>query len=110
MFFSISDLLSSNDRILRSICEFYARGKTYDELHAETRADPSKWARFLENTSFKLRVTAYNHRIPQTRAKQVVEDFSYMDLRGRIDMEQPEVTFVCYEECTFRLLFRCTFA
>lgn len=85
--------------LYRSICEFYARGKTYEELHERTRADPSKWARFAPDTSFKMRVTAYNHTIPQTRAREVVEDFSYMDMRGKIDMVQPEVTFVCYEEC-----------
>ncbi|THH31329.1 hypothetical protein EUX98_g2848 [Antrodiella citrinella] len=91
-------ILTQRCILVKSICEFYARGKTYEELHMQTRADPSKWARYVENTSFKMKVTAYNHSIPQTRARDVVEDFSYMGMLGKIDMIQPEITFVCYEE------------
>lgn len=50
-----------------------------------------------------MRVTAYNHTIPQSRAKQVVEDFAYMNMRGKIDMIHPELTYMCYEECEFRV-------
>ncbi|TCD66730.1 hypothetical protein EIP91_001023 [Steccherinum ochraceum] len=91
-------LLAKRCILIKSICEFYARGKNYDELHATTRTMPSKWARFVEDASFKMNVTAYNHTIPQTRARDVVEDFSYMGMLGRIDLKNPEVTFVCYEE------------
>lgn len=30
-----------------------------------------------------------------------MEDFSYMGMLGKIDMVNPEVTFVCYEECMY---------
>lgn len=31
----------------------------------------------------------------------MIESFSYMDLRGKIDMKSPEITMACFEECKF---------
>ena len=45
--------------------------------------------------------------IPQWRQKDVVESFSYMDFKGKIDMKNPDITLVCFEECKPRLM--CTF-
>lgn len=83
----------------RSICEFYARGRTYEELHEANRRTASKWTDYIENTSFKFEVSAYNHSIPQRRQRDIVESFSYMALLGKIDMKNPQITFVCLEEC-----------
>ncbi|KAK7676870.1 hypothetical protein QCA50_020206 [Cerrena zonata] len=57
-----------------------------------------KYSQYIENTSFKFIVTAYNHSVPQSRQRQVVESFSYMALLGKIDMKTPDVTFMCFEE------------
>ena len=81
------------------MCEFYARGKTYDELHEQVRRDQWKWGKYVQDTPWKFFISAYNHTIPQRRQKDVVEDFNYMDFQGRIDMNSPEVTLACFEEC-----------
>ncbi|KAH8107747.1 tRNA guanosine-2'-O-methyltransferase, partial [Cristinia sonorae] len=91
-------LLTRRCILVKSICEFYARGKTYEEMHEQTRAASSKWSKYTADTSFKMRVTAYNHTVPQWRATQVMEEFSYMNMLGKIDMANPEVTLICYEE------------
>ena len=83
----------------RWICDFYAQGKTYSEVHEQTRSNLSKYAQYIENTSFKFIVDAFNNSVPKARQREVVESFSYMALLGKIDMKTPEVTFMCFEEC-----------
>lgn len=83
----------------RSIYEFYGQGSNYEELHAENRANSSRWSQYTD-ASFKFSITSYNHTIPQARQRELMEDFGYMNLNGIIDMKKPEVTFGCFEECT----------
>lgn len=85
---------------IRSVYEFYARGATYEELHAlNEKHGRSKWEKYIPNTSFKFFVNGYNQSIPQRRQREVVESFSYMDFLGKIDMKNPEVVMGCFEEC-----------
>jgi tRNA (guanine10-N2)-methyltransferase len=87
--------------IRRGIYEFYARGTSYEDLHEYNRIHSSKlWDRFVDDTAFKFSVNAYMHTIPQRRQREVVESFSYMDFRGKIDMKNPDIVLCCFEECT----------
>jgi len=43
-------------------------------------------------------VTAYNHKISDSRQRNIVESFSYMGFLGKIDMKNPQVTLGCFEE------------
>ena len=61
----------------------------------------SLWERYVDNTSFRFLVTAYQHTIPQSRQKEVIESFAYMGFSGKIDMTKPELTLACFEECWF---------
>ncbi|ESK96669.1 rna methylase [Moniliophthora roreri MCA 2997] len=84
--------------LIKSIYEFYGQGSTYDELHASNRLHRDLWAKYIPDTSFKFSVSAYNHKIPQKRRKEVVESFSYMNFMGKIDMKTPEIVLGCFEE------------
>jgi tRNA (guanine10-N2)-methyltransferase len=53
----------------------------------------------VEDTSFKFVINAYMHTIPQRRQREVVETFSYMDFKGKIDMKNPDIILCCFEEC-----------
>ena len=90
----------------RSVYEFCARGRTYAELHEQNRAARAKWERFIPETSFKFCVLGYNQSIPQRRQREVIESFSYMDFRGKIDMKNPEVIMGCFEECKLSSILR----
>ena len=92
----------------RYVCEFYARGKSYEEVHERNRLRKPQWEKYIEGTSFKFMVTAFNHTIPQWRQKDVVESFSYMDFQGKIDMKNPDITLACFEECMYHTSFGCT--
>lgn len=87
----------------RSIHELYAYGETYAEIHVENEKNRFLWSKYISDTSFKFKVEAYNHTIPQRRQKEVVESFSYMGWLGKIDMKTPEVTLSCFEECRTQL-------
>ncbi|KAG5647054.1 hypothetical protein DXG03_001424 [Asterophora parasitica] len=88
--------------LVKSIYEFYGQGSSYEELHAATRASRARWERFILDTSFRFIVTAHNHKIPQSRQRDVVESFSYMALLGKIDMKSPDILFGCFEEYSSR--------
>lgn len=79
--------------------EFYARGATYEEVYRQTRDNAALWTRYIPDTSFKFKVEAYNHSIPQRRQREVVESFSFMDFLGKIDMKTPDITLCVFEEC-----------
>ena len=44
----------------------------------------------------------YNHGLSQRRQRNVIENFSYMDFLGKIEMKDPEITLGVYEECACR--------
>ena len=80
----------------------YASGTSYEEIHEQVRSNHDKWSRYVLDTTFKFSVTGYANAIPQERQREVINSFRWMDFRGKIDMKNPEVTFVCHEECKFR--------
>ncbi|EKM74658.1 hypothetical protein AGABI1DRAFT_80852 [Agaricus bisporus var. burnettii JB137-S8] len=91
-------ILAKRCILIKSIYEFYAQGETYDEVHKMNRSNRHLWEKYIPNTSFKFNVTGFNHTIPQRRQRDVIENFAYMDFRGKIDMKNPEITMACFEE------------
>ncbi|KAL0956084.1 hypothetical protein HGRIS_002253 [Hohenbuehelia grisea] len=91
-------LLAKRCILLKSVYEFWGQGSTYEELHNSTRAHKSLWDPYQQDTSFRFFVTAYNHTIPQSRQRQIMEDFSYMAYLGKIELKQPELVMGCFEE------------
>ncbi|KAF8650390.1 hypothetical protein AX16_005198 [Volvariella volvacea WC 439] len=84
--------------LVKAVYEYYAQGVSYQELHEENRANRHLWERYIPDTAFRFHVTAYNHKIPQARQRDVIESFSYMDFLGRIDMKRPDIVLGCFEE------------
>ncbi|KAJ7045462.1 S-adenosyl-L-methionine-dependent methyltransferase [Mycena alexandri] len=91
-------LLAGRCILIKHIYEFYAQGGDYEELHVVNKANGHLWSSYAHDTSFKFLVTAYNHKIPQRRQRDVVESFSYMAFAGKIDMKNPQIVLGCFEE------------
>ncbi|KAK0485728.1 tRNA guanosine-2'-O-methyltransferase [Armillaria novae-zelandiae] len=91
-------LLASRSILIKSVYEYYGHGSSYDDLHLCNRRNRDKWAKYIPDTSFKFLVTAYNHKIPQSRQKEIVESFAYMGFLGKIDMKNPDIELACFEE------------
>ncbi|KXN90848.1 tRNA (guanine(10)-N2)-methyltransferase [Leucoagaricus sp. SymC.cos] len=91
-------ILAKRCVLIKSIYEFYAQGETYDQVHEMNRSNKHLWEKYIPDTSFRFIVTGFNHTIPQRRQHEVIENFSYMDFRGNIDMRNPEITMACFED------------
>ena len=87
----------------RSVHEFWASGSTYNELHERTRQNAQLWSRYALDTTFKFKVDAYNHTIPQRRQKEIMESFEYMGFLGEITMKNPEIILSVFEECMYTI-------
>ncbi|KAI0268874.1 tRNA guanosine-2'-O-methyltransferase [Gloeopeniophorella convolvens] len=91
-------LLARRCILIKAVYEFYARGVTYEALHTQNEAARARWEGYIPDTSFKFAVNGYNHSISKARQREVIESFSYMDYRGKIDLVNPEVIMGCFEE------------
>ncbi|KAF8210179.1 tRNA guanosine-2'-O-methyltransferase [Mycena galopus ATCC 62051] len=91
-------LLASRCILIKHVYEYYAQGGDYYELHIANKASSHLWSSYVHDTSFKFVVTAYNHKIPESRQRNIVESFSYMGFLGKIDMKNPQVLMGCFEE------------
>ena len=99
----IDVLIVSVPATARSVYELYAKGRSYEELHEQNRGvSRPLWEKYILDTSFKFVVNGYNHTISKTRQRQVIEDFSYMGFMGKIDLQNPEITMGCFEECELK--------
>jgi hypothetical protein len=87
------------------VYELYARGPTYEELHEQNRSLRHLWEKYIPDTSFKFAVNGYNRSISKTRQVEIIDDFAYTGLMGKIDVINPEVTMGCFEECKQLLAF-----
>jgi tRNA (guanine10-N2)-methyltransferase len=86
---------------VRAVYEFYGQGSTYDDLHEANRKSKSLWTRYVEDTSFRFLVTSSQHKIPQSRQREVIESFAYMGFLGKIEMKNPDILLICFEECGY---------
>ncbi|KAJ3512258.1 hypothetical protein NLJ89_g3627 [Agrocybe chaxingu] len=84
--------------LIKAVYEFYGQGSTYEELHEANRKSETLWTRYIDDTSFRFLVTAYQHKIPQSRQRDVIESFSYMGFLGKIEMKNPDITLTVFEE------------
>ncbi|KAJ7096373.1 tRNA guanosine-2'-O-methyltransferase [Mycena epipterygia] len=91
-------LLASRCILIKYVYEFYAQGESYEELHVANNASRHLWSAYAENFSFKFLVTSYNHKISESRQRDIVESFDYMGFMGKIDLRNPQIILGCFEE------------
>lgn len=88
---------------LKSIWAHWAHGDSYEELHARNKQEASRalWAPFVEETncpSWKAHVFSYSYTISDKRKIDIIQSFSYMDLKGRIQLKSPSMRWGVMEE------------
>ncbi|KAK7057237.1 RNA methylase [Favolaschia claudopus] len=91
-------LLARRCILIKQIYELYGQGNTYDELHMANKANSHLWSPYVQDTSFKFSINAYNHRIHESRQRSIMESFTYMKFAGKIDMKNPQIILGCFEE------------
>ncbi|KAJ2916802.1 hypothetical protein MD484_g3603, partial [Candolleomyces efflorescens] len=92
-------ILAKRCILVKAIYDYYGHGSSYADLHKTNQSNREKWAAYIPDTSFKFFVSAFNHKIPQRRQRDVIESFAYMGFLGEINMKNPDVMFSCFEEC-----------
>lgn len=106
LFSEMTIIQHQREHTSRSVLEFYASGSSYEELHVKNMEQKHLWSSFENDTTWKFSVTGYNQTIPKRRQREVVERFSYMALKGSIDLANPEQEFCCFEECASKSALR----
>ncbi|KAF8197920.1 RNA methylase [Pholiota molesta] len=91
-------LLARRCILIKAVYEYYAQGSTYDELHDANRQSQPLWECYVQDTSFRFLVTSSQHKIPQSRQREVIESFAYMGFLGKIEMKNPDIILTCFEE------------
>lgn len=88
---------------LKSIWAHWSHGATYDEVHARNQQKSSRalWAPYIEEAdcpSWKAHVFSYSYTISDKRKVDIIQSFSYMDLKGRIQLKNPSMRWGVMEE------------
>ncbi|KAJ2807600.1 hypothetical protein H4R20_001229 [Coemansia guatemalensis] len=83
--------------LVRSIVEYWGSGSTYEELFAEVRRQPERWAEY-KSCSFKFTVEAFGKSLSQKEKISTIESFSFLGFEGPIRMKNPSAEFFVCEE------------
>ncbi|KAM0286450.1 hypothetical protein ACHAQH_000876 [Verticillium albo-atrum] len=74
----------------------------YADVHADVRARTEPLWSSYETCSFKFIVDAFQHTRTMEERVQLINSFSYLAFKGRIDMRGPDETFTILEDWPFR--------
>lgn len=88
---------------LRSIWAYWSHGGNYEEVHARNQQEASQklWKPYVEEAdcpSWKAHVFSYSYTISDKRKINIIQSFSYMDLKGRIQLKNPHMRWGVMEE------------
>lgn len=81
-----------------SASELYAHATNYDDLHAQLKERRELFDPDMDK-SFRITVECVNNRALNKRARDIINGFAWTGLRGKIELENPEVEFVVLEDC-----------
>lgn len=54
--------------------------------------------RYVEDTTFKVSVSAFQATLSDPQKVDIIEDLKYMDFKGRIRMRDPELEVIVWQE------------
>lgn len=87
----------SRSVLAKSIYELWARGSTYDELHGNLRGRGDGFPDRFRHSTFRFSVDCYGSTRSLAVQRELIDSFSYLALRGKIRMKNPQVEFTLME-------------
>ncbi|KAH9817486.1 hypothetical protein DFH28DRAFT_1081167 [Melampsora americana] len=90
--------LGSRAILVKHILKHWADAASYDDLHSLNKANRSFWDCYVESASFKITITSFKSTLTQVRKNEIIESFSYMDFKGPIQLNRPDVEIMISEE------------
>ncbi|EFP74835.2 uncharacterized protein PGTG_01428 [Puccinia graminis f. sp. tritici CRL 75-36-700-3] len=91
-------LLGSRAVLIKHILRHWADAPSYPELHRLNKENEALWADYAASHTFKVTVNSYKTTVTQGRKKELIESLSYMDFRGTINLQDPQVEIMLSEE------------
>lgn len=86
--------------LVRNISSLWADSETLELLHEKLRMNRHLFEKYL-NSTFKISVSAYQHSMKADERVDRINSFSWMALKGAIDLKNPEVEFGYFEEFSY---------
>lgn len=63
--------------------------------------DKALWQPYAENTTFRFDVFGYNHHMPASRQREIIESFKFMGFKGKIRLRDPQLRIAVMEDWPF---------
>ncbi|GAA6004787.1 hypothetical protein JCM11491_002229 [Sporobolomyces phaffii] len=98
-------LLATRLVSVKHIWELWCQGATYDEVHANAKADEARalWGPYAQDRqcTWKFVVAGHNRTIPLSIQIKTIETFHYMAFPGDIKLKNPQLEVGVFEEYEF---------
>lgn len=83
--------------LTKAVYALIAQGRTPEEMHADNKSRPEQFEQFRDS-SFKFEFVSFHGKRPKDQQNEILRDFEGMDLRGPIDMKNPQCLFTIIEK------------
>ncbi|KAL1916287.1 uncharacterized protein VTP21DRAFT_5904 [Calcarisporiella thermophila] len=83
--------------LIKAIYELWGVGSNYQEVHESVKANPDRWPEYMEK-SFKFTVHGFGKACSSEQQLKIINSFSYLKFRGKIDLRNPDVEFAVIED------------
>ncbi|KAJ9104053.1 hypothetical protein QFC19_004187 [Naganishia cerealis] len=96
-------LLAQRCILVKSISHLFSpipSSPNYSHLHAYLEPRRELWQAYEDQQKeFAFNLTGINKKIGFPRQRETIEGFDFMKLTSKINLKQPEVTYMLFEEC-----------
>ncbi|KAJ1919147.1 hypothetical protein H4219_002196 [Mycoemilia scoparia] len=82
--------------LVKEICEYWAEGKTYEELFEKIKQNPERNMLYKKD-SFKFNVDVFGGSNTEEEKLRKINNFSFLPFKGPIDLKKPNQEFMVYE-------------
>lgn len=84
--------------LAKDVFELWGQGVNYEDLHADVHQRTAhRWADY-RHVAFAFAVEAFASKRSQTKKREIIQSFEYLDLKGPIRLKNPDEQFVVMEE------------
>ncbi|MCJ1387528.1 hypothetical protein MMC18_000371 [Xylographa bjoerkii] len=95
---SAATTLLTRSILSKAIYHLWASAPTYSALHSILRTQSSHLWPLYEKSSFKFTVDIFNGSLSEADQRNIVNEFAYLPLHGRVAMKNPDQEFVICQD------------
>lgn len=84
--------------LIKSITLLLEVGSSFEDLTEKLQKRKAEFLRDFGDKTFKFHISSFGHSVPAEEKMARILSFSWMELKGKIDMKTPEIDFKYIEE------------